>query len=193
MKLDFISQAQHEDPVIGRLIAFKLSGRPLNEKVKFEPALVKSAMHEWNRFSLEKDEILYRKSNDKMQLFLLKCYRWLAMKHLHDDLRHLGADRVIELDREWFYWPHMARDINHVVMNVCQCIKSKKLVLNICAPAQSIIIDAPSELISIDFVNLEKCAGGYEHILVVIDHFTRFAQAFATTSKSAKTAVEKSL
>ena len=94
MKLDFIRQAQHEDPVIGRLIDFKLSGRPSNEKLKRESASVKSAMHEWNRFSLENDDILYRKSNYKMQLFLPKSYHRLAIKHLHDDLGHLGADRA---------------------------------------------------------------------------------------------------
>ena len=54
MKLHFIHQAQHDDPVIGRLIAFKLSGKPSLEKLKSESAVVKSAMHEWNRFFVGK-------------------------------------------------------------------------------------------------------------------------------------------
>ena len=48
--------------VIGRLIAFKLSGRSSTETLKSEFAAVKSTIHEWNRFSLEDDEILYWKS-----------------------------------------------------------------------------------------------------------------------------------
>ena len=38
-----------------------------------------------------------------------------------------------------------------------------------------------------DFLSLEMSAGGYEHILVITDHFTRYAKAIPTRNQSTQT------
>ena len=85
---------------------------------------------------------------------------------------HLGVERTVQLARDRFYWPHMARDIEQHVTNVCHCLKQKKPAVQPRAPSRSIVTTQPFELVSINFVHLERSSGGYEYILVVIDHFT---------------------
>ena len=112
-------------------------------------------------------------------------------RELHEEMGHLGADRVLDLARERFYWPHMQRDIEHFIGRVCRCLKQKHPSIQSRAPLQPIVTTAPFELIGVDFLHLEKSSGGYEYILVMVDHFTRYAQAYATHNKSARTVTEK--
>ena len=74
---------------------------------------------------------------------------------------------------------------SNVVVNFVQETKVTELAR---APLQPIVTTAPF----VDFLHLEKSSGGYEYILVIVDHFTRYAaQAYVTRNKSAKTVAEK--
>jgi hypothetical protein len=46
-------------------------------------------------------------------------------KELHQNMGHLGAERVVELARERFFWPHMQRNIMHFVTKKCSCVETK--------------------------------------------------------------------
>ena len=85
----------------------------------------------------------------------------------------------------------MQADIEFFIENVCQCLKQRAAVTKTCAPLQPIMTTSPFELVLIDFVHLEKSRGGYEYILVIVDHFTRYIQAYSTQNKSAKTAANE--
>lgn len=104
---------------------------------------------------------------------------------------HPGVDRTHNLIRDQFYSACMQSDIDHFVTKVCECLKTKRPQKATRAPLMPIVSTRPFEIVSVDFLHLETCKQGYQYILVVMDHYTRFAQAYATKNKSAKTVVDR--
>ena len=184
--------AQQEDPTITRVLRFmKIGRRPTYQEKQQESAIVRQLLHEWNKLFIAEGGILYHQSGSRDRMVLPKKYHKRVYEELHENMGHLGAERVMELARERFYWPFMRADITHYVTKVCRCLKQRKPATHVTAPPQPILSTAPFQLVSIDYVHLEPSSGGYQYILVIMDHYTRFAQAYATRDKSTKTAADK--
>ncbi|KAL7841971.1 hypothetical protein SRHO_G00236600 [Serrasalmus rhombeus] len=68
-----------------------------------------------------------------------------------------------------------------------RCCLRKTPTAGLRAPLVSIHTNAPLELFCIDFLTVEKSKGGFENILVVTDHFSRWAQSYPTKDQRAET------
>ena len=121
-----------------------------------------------------------------MQLCLPKPFRKETLEGCHDNVGHLGLERTLDLLRDRFYWPHLFEDVKQHVGTCrrCQIAKSKQQR----APMQPYHANAPMELVHMDYLSIEHGKTGKDvNILVITDHYSRFAQAVITTSQTALT------
>ena len=187
---------QRDDPILRRVVEFVERGLKPSRKEQRE--LYREAMefrdylNQWERLSL-RNKVLHRKrvmeGKEVWQLVLPKAERARAMEGLHDQVGHLGRTRTLDLVQARFYWPKMSRDVREKVQKCLPCIKRKKHIPDR-APLVNIRTNQPFELVCMDYLSLEPSKGGVENVLVMTDHFTRYAQAIPTKNQTAKTTAE---
>ena len=111
--------------------------------------------------------------------------RLQALKGCHDDLGHLGIERTSDLLRDQFYWPGMKEDVTRYIWHYERFLQFKASPDR--APMENVDATYPMELVHMDYLTIEAMQGGKDiHILVITDHFMRYAQAIVTSSQTAK-------
>ena len=136
--------------------------------------------------------VLYRKTildnsaerKPRFQLILPQHLTTRALKGCHDQVGHQGVVRTLSLLRERFYWPGMHREATLYVGKCQNCLK-RKATPDV-APLQPIVANQPMELVHMDFLSIEPSKGNIENVLVITDHFTRYAQAYPSKTQTAQ-------
>ncbi|KAK3515000.1 hypothetical protein QTP70_003254 [Hemibagrus guttatus] len=182
-------EAQSSDPVIGKVWQQVKQGNgvSIHRPVNSDAALLQ---RESSKLKI-RNQLLYRVTQKSLgkevnQLVLPAQYRPLVLKSLHNDIGHLGIDKTTELIKDRFYWPKMASEIAAYVRNCGRCITRQTLPQK-AAPLQQITSNRPLDLVCIDFLSIEPDSKGITNVLVITDHYTRYAQAFPTKDQKALT------
>ncbi len=191
--------SQEQDSVIGVVKQDIEVGKVLTLRKSSDPVL--TVLQRQGPKLVIQNQLLYRVSKsscgkERVQLVLPAKYHRTVLKSLHDDSGHLGVNRTTELIRDRFYWPPITLDIEQYIMTCGSCITRKTLAQK-SAPLSHITSNGPLDLVCIDFLSLEPDTKGIANVLVITDHFTRYAQAFPTKDQRAvtvaKVLVENSL
>ena len=139
------------------------------------------------------NDVLHRQvtNNDKVQqqIVLPSAHVNAVLEAMHNDMGHPGKDMTLSLLNDRFYWPGMSKDVEEWISHCGRCIRRKTLP-NYTAPLVSIRTTSPLQLVCMDYLTLEPSKGKQQNILIITDHFTRYAQAIPTRNQTARTTAE---
>ena len=182
-------KAQLDDPSLHFIISQVQEGSRVPAKRTLDPAFDKRYLKEWDKLKLS-NGVRHRKvvlnGQDFLQLVLSPVFRDDVFEALHNDLGHQGGDRTTSLIKQRFFWPGMDTYIKDRVRTCDRCIR-RKTGSGKSAELVNITSTSPMEIVCLDYLSLERSKGGFENILVITDHFSRYAQAIPTRNQTAKT------
>ena len=100
---------------------------------------------------------------------------------------HLGRNKVRRIVQKRFWWPGSITDVDEYVRSCIRCQARKTQPNKIHQPLHpSEPMDYPFQRIAMDVVKLPK-SNGYEMLLVIVDYFTKWVEAFPIRNKSGET------
>ena len=96
---------------------------------------------------------------------------------------HLGLEQMLDLMCNHFFFPHTAAQVEEHIKKYHQCITF--MAKQPRSPMKNIVVTHPLELVHLNYLCQEPGKGKEENVLVVMDHFTCYAQAYVTPSQMA--------
>ena len=114
-----------------------------------------------------------------------------AIDQCHHDSRHQGWACTLSLLRERFWWPWMQVETMMAVKKCCRC----RLFEGQDQQPELYTVEASEPLVHINFVSMETTVAAMkkpvvQKVLVVIDHFTRYVQAYPVDNEQAETVAD---
>lgn len=183
-----IKNAQQNDPDLSLWLNYVASNtRP--RKDQLSPSSYNTVLLQNFDKLVVRHGVLHRKTDETFQVVVPQVIVPEILHLLHNNFGHQGRDRTISLVRDRFFWPGMCRDIENWISKCERCMR-RKTPTNVRAPLINITTSQPLELVCLDFLSLERSKGGYEYVLIITDHFTKYAMAIPTKNMTAKTTAD---
>ena len=143
-----------------------------------------------DKFHLE-NEVLYRTNptntdDVSLQLVVPKQFRndLMYWAHEHPVGGHFGLQKTLEKAKRRYFWPNQYSDVDHWVKTCVTCNQRKGLPPK--APLQPIPAEEPWSQVTCDIVGpFPATKSGNRYIVVFVDRFTGWPEAFPTATVEA--------
>ena len=193
-----LQQAQLDDPYLSKVINFKLDNMPKPPYFVWgREKMLRPFWHCWEDLHVVNGLLVKRLCVDQS----LPQYAFVIPEHLVQSVMqglhcspfsgHLGIKRTLQRAKERYFWPHMNNELQNFVRHCQVCAQAKLDPNHKKAPLQTINVNEPFVFWAMDYMGpLPETTQGNKHLLVVMDHFTKWCEVFPTKDQRAKTVAE---
>ena len=178
-----------DDEWYRHVIEYQLTGtlRIQDEKLR---RIIKRTVHRYSVINLEKErKLLFREVTGEQSICVKRKDVPRILRRYHDSHGHFAKDMILRMLRGRYYWPTRIRDVALYCKScdacqrfgpLCPSRRSLKTIPNV----------QPMDMLGIDFVgpiSPHAINTGSRYILIVVDYFSRYLFAEATSKTDGET------
>ncbi len=127
----------------------------------------------------------------RMQLIVPRQNREEVLRVCHDESGHWGFDRTAALIRAEYYWPRWTVDLNVYLQGCVECASHSRVESQQMTKMTQYTVMEPMFQMSMDILGpIANSSMGYNCILVVMDHFSKWVEAIPLYDQRAATIAE---
>ena len=172
-----LSNIQFEDPTLKRSIS-ELKSDQISLKIE-------------NKYTLMND-ILYQNTAKGKKVVIPDYFAKKLVNELHYIYAHIAHKKIFKMTDEDFSFSNMRRKIHSWIRScdICQKVKYRNNIG--IAPLQTIKVDKPNQLLSIDFIGpLPTARAGMKYVLVCLDAFSKFVALYPMKNALTENVINK--
>ncbi|KAK2887926.1 hypothetical protein Q8A73_019374 [Channa argus] len=195
-----LQQHQEMDPVLAEVRSWlETQQRPEWPAISARRPEIKLLHSQWGSLELC-DGILYRRwrapggGADRLQLLVPSALRAEVLRWVHGSAGagHFGNYKTVRRLRQRFHWPGCRQDAELHVHCCDDCTAQKGPTQRSRGPLQQYQVGAPMERVGVDILGpFPTTEAGNRYILVAMDYFTKWPEAYAVPDQTATTAAQR--
>ena len=127
---------------------------------------------------------------DRLRLLVPRHLRTEVLTFCHDSLfsGHMGVHRTVKKVKQRFHWPGLSKDVKVHICSCATCNANRMPYQRFRAALVGFRVGAPLDRVGIDLIGpLPVTEKGNRYLLVIVDYFTRWAEAFPLPDQQAET------
>ncbi|CDS36977.2 RNA directed DNA polymerase reverse transcriptase [Echinococcus multilocularis] len=165
------------------------SHKPASEEITSASKAARRIWQEWSRLSLE-DEILWYQegAHSPKRLVVPGSLVQAVLQELHEQLGHVGEKKMLDASNKRYWWPSLTLDVRDFCRTCTTCSGFKNPQPTAIAHLQPMPTGFPGERVGINIMGpLPPTKRENRYILVMVDYFTKAAEAEPVNSQDAET------